>query len=90
LLKPSLLLVFVSVSCGGGTSLDVGTGVNAPGVVAVGVAFAVLIEEEDVEEERSERPTARRKRSLRGIDVLVGLFSSKVERRFVGYTEELS
>jgi hypothetical protein len=90
LLKPSLLLVFVSVSCGGGTSLDVGTGVNAPGVVAVGVAFAVLIEEEDVEEERSERPTARRKRSLRGIAVLVGLFSSKVERRFVGYTEELS
>jgi hypothetical protein len=40
----------------------------------------VLIEEEDVDEERSERPTARRKRSLRGIAVRVGLFSSKVER----------
>jgi hypothetical protein len=89
LLKPSLLLVFVSVSCGGGAPLDVGTGVNVPGVVAVGVAFAVLIEE-DVEEERSERPTARRKRSLSGIAVLGRLFSSKVERRFVGYTEELS
>jgi len=59
-------------------------------VVAVGVAFAVLIEEDEVDEERSGRPTARRKRSLRGIAVLVGLFSSKVERRFVGYTQELS
>ena len=75
---------------GGGASLNVGTGVNAPGVVVVGVAFAVLIEEEDVDEERSERPTARRKRSLSGIDVLVGLLSSKAERRFVWYTEELS
>jgi len=57
------------VSCGGGAPLEVGTGVNAPGVVAVGVAFAVLIEEEEVDEERSERPTARRKRSLSGIAV---------------------
>lgn len=54
-------------------------GVKAPGVVAVGVAFAVFVEEEDVDDERSERPTARRKRSLSGIAVLVGLFSSKVE-----------
>lgn len=59
-------------------------------MVAVGVAFAVLIEEDEVDEERSERPTARRKRSLRGIAVRVGLFSSIVERTFVGYTEELS
>jgi len=78
------------VSCGGGAPLDVGTGVKAPGVVAVGVVFAVLIDEEDVDEERPERPTARRKRSLSGIAVRMGLFSSKVERRFVGYTEELS
>jgi len=70
------------VSCGGGAPLEVGTGVNAPGVVAVGVAFAVLIEEE-VDEERSERPTARRKRSLSGIAVRVGLFSSKIEEKEV-------
>jgi hypothetical protein len=90
LLKPSLLLVFVSVSCGGGAPLDVGTGVNAPGVVAVGVAFAVLVEEEDVDDERSERPTARRKRSLSGIVMLVGLFSSKVGEEIREVLVELS
>lgn len=65
------------MSCGRG-ALDVATGVKAPGVVAVGVAFAV-VEEEDVDEERSERPTARRKRSLSAIAMLRRLLSSNVE-----------
>jgi hypothetical protein len=72
------------VSCGSGCGalLVVGTGVRAPDVIAVGVAFAVLIEEEEVDEERSERPTALRKRSLSAIAaVLERLFSSKVEEK---------